>query len=91
MQIKEKSTTFAYELNNNKKMQAVLSTYQMQILDSIARVNSDSELKEIRDLIADYFSTKALDAMDALCDKGNLSTNTIQSWATEHDRTPYNY
>lgn len=70
-------------------MASVFSTYQMQILDSIAAVQSDREMSDIRDLIAAYFSNKALDAMDKLCDSGKLSTATIQSWSKEHLRTPY--
>lgn len=70
-------------------MAQVFSTYQMQILDSISQVSSESELSDIRDLIAEYFSNKALDAMDKLCAEGALSTNTIQAWSNEHLRTPY--
>lgn len=70
-------------------MAQVFSTYQMQILDSIANVKSDSVLRDIRDLIADYFSNKALDQMDQLCSDGKLSTSQIQSWSKEHFRTEY--
>lgn len=44
---------------------------------------------EIRNIIAEYFSNKALDAIDELCDDGKLSTKTIESWSKEHLRTPY--
>lgn len=70
-------------------MAQIFSTYQMQILDSIAAVQSDREMCDIRDLIAEYFSNKALDAMDKLCESGKLTTATIQSWSKEHLRTPY--
>ncbi len=69
----------------------VFSKYQMQILDSIANVKSEQELCDIKNLIAEYFSNKALDAMDKLCEDGTLSTETIQSWQSEHMRTPYKY
>lgn len=72
-------------------MAQVFSTYQMQILDSISQVKSEKEMCDIRDLIAEYFSNKALDAMDALCQAGSLSTEAIQSWSTEHLRTSYRY
>lgn len=68
-----------------------LNVYQMQILDSIANVHDEDELREIRNLISEYFSNKALDAMDKLCDEGRLSTATIESWQSEHLRTPYKY
>ena len=29
--------------------------------------------------------------MDKLCEDGTLSTETIQSWQSEHMRTPYKY
>lgn len=70
-------------------MAQVFSTYQMQILDSIAGVKSQQELCDIRNIIAEYFSNKALDAMDKLCQEGKLSTPVIQSWSKEHLRTPY--
>ena len=68
----------------------VFSPYQMQILDSIANVHNDNELRDIRNLIADYFSNKALDEMDQLCQDGKLSTSQIQSWSKNHLRTAYN-
>lgn len=69
----------------------VFTRYQMQILDSIAKVHDESEMRDIRNLIAEYFSNKALDAMDELCNEGKLSTQEIESWHSEHMRTPYNY
>lgn len=70
-------------------MSEVFSTYQMQILESISMVKDEVELRDIRNLIADYFSNKALDAMDKLCADGVLTTDTIESWSKEHLRTPY--
>ena len=72
-------------------MEAVFTPYQMQILDCISRVETEKEMRDIRDMIAEYFSNKALDAMDKLCEDGGLSTTEIQSWAKEHDRIPYKY
>ena len=57
----------------------------------IANVKDEHDMLEIRNLISEYFSNKALDAMDRLCDKGKLSNETIESWQTEHMRTPYTY
>lgn len=72
-------------------MPVTFSTYQMQILDCIAKVDNDKDMKDIRDLIAEYFSNKALDEMDKLCSEGKFSTATVQSWAKEHNRIPYTY
>ena len=67
----------------------VFSKYQMQILDSIANVKNEQELCDIKNLIAEYFSNKALDAMDKLCEDGTLSNEAIQSWQSKHMRAPY--
>lgn len=45
---------------------------------------NNQALCDIKNLIAEYFSNKALDAMDKLCEDGALSTETIQSWQSEH-------
>lgn len=73
----------------NVRTAPVFTGYQMQILDSIANVKDEEEMLEIRNLIAEYFSNKALDAMDKLCDEGKLSDQIIESWQSEHLRTPY--
>lgn len=79
--------TLAY----NVRTAPVFSGYQMQILDSIAGVKDENDLIEIRNLIAEYFSNKALDAMDKLCNEGKLSDEVIESWHNQHMRTSYNY
>lgn len=84
-QVNEPSVAYATQ----SVASSMISAYQMQILDSIANVNSDQELIEIRNLIAEYFSNKALNAVDELCDAGKLSTKKIESWSKEHLRTPY--
>ncbi len=75
----------------NVRTAPVFTGYQMQILESIANVKDEHDMMEIRNLIAEYFSNKALDAMDKLCDDGKLSEQTVESWQTEHMRTPYIY
>lgn len=72
-------------------MATAFTPYQMQILESISLVNNDQEMRDIRDLIAEYFSNKALDALDKLCSDGVFDTPAIESWAKEHSRTPYVY
>lgn len=68
----------------NARTAPVFTGYQMQILESIAHVKDEHTLMEIRNLIAEYFSNKALDAMDSLCDEGKLSDETIESWQAEN-------
>lgn len=67
---KKKAVLLWAEYEKCTIMAQVFSTYQMQILDSIAGVKSQQELCDIRNIIAEYFSNKALDAMDKLCQEG---------------------
>lgn len=81
-----KDESFAYAAHT-----PVFTNFQMEILDSIANVHDENEMRDIRNLIADYFSNKALDAMDKLCEEGKITEETIVSWKSEHMRTPYRY
>ena len=54
-------------------------------------INSELELKEFRDMLAQYFAKKAQKAIDALWDEGVISSDTIEEWGEEHMRTPYHY
>ena len=59
---------------------------QMELMNAI-----NLELKEFRDMLAQYFAKKAQKAIDALWDEGVISSDTIEEWGEEHMRTPYHY
>ena len=67
----------------------VFSPAQLYILDVMSRVQTESELDEIKNLLSKYFANKALDEIDNLWDRGVLNEGTIESWSHEHMRTPY--
>lgn len=84
--------------NNNhyeKKMASTLdhrtifSPAQQYILQVMASVQSEKEIEDIKNLIAQYFANKALDAIDKNIADGLYTQDTINSWANEHNRTPY--
>lgn len=64
---------------------------QMELMNAINSINSELELKEFRDMLAQYFAQKAQKAIDALWDEGVISSDTIEEWGKEHMRTPYHY
>ena len=64
---------------------------QMELMNAINSINSELELKEFRDMLAQYFAKKAQKAIDALWDEGVISEETIEQWGKEHMRTPYGY
>ncbi len=64
---------------------------QMELMNALNCINSESDLKEFRDMLAHYFAKKAQKAVDALWDKGVINNEIIEAWGEEHMRTPYQY
>ena len=64
---------------------------QLELMNAINSIRSESELNEFRDMLARYFAQKAQKAIDALWDEGVINNDTIEEWGEEHMRTPYHY
>lgn len=64
---------------------------QLELMNAINSIKTESELKEFRDVLARYFAQKAQRAVDALWEKGVINDETIEAWGEEHMRTPYQY
>jgi hypothetical protein len=63
--------------------------FQIEMLELVARVNSEREMTDIRRMLGQYFAKRAEDAIDQLWDEGVLNDNAIEDWKNEHMRTPY--
>lgn len=66
-----------------------LSPFQIEMLELISRVKSESEMNDIRRLLGQYFAKQAEDAVDLLWDEGKINDDIIDEWKNEHMRTPY--
>lgn len=66
-----------------------LSTFQMEILDMISKVKEESQMQEIKAVLASYFAEQVQKEMDKLWDKGIINDEVIEGWKHEHMRTPY--
>lgn len=64
---------------------------QLELLNALRSINSESELNEFKDLVAHFFAEKAQKAIDAMWDNGIINDETINQWGAEHMRTPYRY
>lgn len=64
---------------------------QLELMNALNSINSETDLKEFKDLIARFFAEKAQRAIEALWDEGTINEETIEQWGTEHMRTTYNY
>ncbi len=63
-----------------------LTPIQQELLELYAHHTSDSELSDIRNMLAQYFANKAMDAMDAIWEEKNYSEETMKEWVNAHDR-----
>ena len=69
---------------------ATLNQAQMQILDMMSFVKTPEALKDLKQVISDYFAQKADAEMNKLWDNGILTEERIESFRHLHERTPYN-
>ena len=67
----------------------VFSPYQMKVIGLMEHVKSDEQMKEIGNLLSDYFAKKAIEEADRLWDEKIIDCSTIEKWKNEHMRTPY--
>lgn len=66
-----------------------LTNLQVELLQTFAYSLPEEQLKEIRQLLAQYFLAKADEEMDKLSLKHDWDDTTYTAWATGHERTPY--
>lgn len=66
-----------------------LSNLQLELLRLYSTDVSDSQLLEIKQMLADYFSQQIDEEMTALWDKNRWDEGTIETWKNERLRTPY--
>ena len=64
---------------------------QLELLNALKNIESESDLNEFKDLVAHFFAQKAQKAIDALYEQGTITDETISQWGSEHMRTPYRY
>lgn len=63
----------------------------LEMMNALNNIQSEADLNEFRDLIAQFFARKAQKAIDALWDEGTINEETIEQWGSEHMRTPYHH
>jgi hypothetical protein len=63
-----------------------LSNLQIELLKLYPYSVSESELKDIQRLLADYFAEKIDKEIDQLWENNTWNDETIESWKSEHLR-----
>ena len=67
-----------------------LNQAQMDFLRLLAHFTTEEEVKELNDLVCEYYARKVDEEMDRLWDEGKWSQEKIEETLDEHLRTPYN-
>ena len=68
----------------------MLSNLQLEILKTLEYPLPDSQLLEIKRILAKYFLEKMDNELDELFEKNNWDVNEkVNEWLGEHLRTPY--
>ena len=66
-----------------------LTNLQLELLETFSYGLPDSQLQEIRQLLAQYFLDKADAEMERLEQENGWNSATADSWVKGHERTPY--
>ena len=66
-----------------------LTNLQIEILKSFNYDIDDNQLKEIRQMLIDYFAKKVSDGVDQLFEDNQWDDSKLDEWSNEHMRTPY--
>lgn len=67
-----------------------LNKAQMDFLRLLAHFTKEEEVKELNDLVCEYYARKVDEGMDRLWDEGKWTEERIEETLKEHLRTPYN-
>ena len=66
-----------------------LNTAQIHLLDMLSFCKTEKALKELQEVLADYYAKKVQEEADRLWDEGILDAEAIERIGNEHWRTPY--
>ena len=58
----------------------------LEMMNALNNIQSEADLNEFKDLVAQFFARKAQKAIDALWDEGTINEETIEQWGKEHMR-----
>lgn len=67
-----------------------LTNLQIELLEVFKYELSEEQIKEIRNLLVDYFAEKVTSGIDKLFEENEWGEEKIEEWSKEHMRTKYN-
>jgi hypothetical protein len=70
-------------------MQTVFNPIQLQLLQLFSRMQSEEELKEVQQLLSDFYFKKVEARASQLYKEKGWTQDTLDEMANNHFRTPY--
>ena len=70
------------------KVTQPLNAAQIELLNSVAHIESEEDLRELKHTLSTFFAKLADREIDRLWDEGVINEEVIEGWAHEHMRTP---
>ena len=67
----------------------VFNPAQLELLDAMASLQSEEELKALKHALSEFFARRADEEMDKLWEEGAWNEQTLQDLRHAHFRTPY--
>lgn len=67
----------------------VFNQAQIELLDMMSFVQSPEALKQLKNVISDYFALQAQQEIDRLWETGELNEEKVENFRQLHERTPY--
>lgn len=66
-----------------------LTNLQLELVKLFSFEVSEDQLKELKQILVDYFASKITADMDKLFEENNWDESKIAEWSSEHMRTKY--
>ena len=66
-----------------------LNPTQLFLLEMFAHNGSEEHLKEVKEVLVDYYNRKLQKDVEKVWKEKNLSNETMREWLNTHMRTPY--
>ena len=67
----------------------IFNKAQIELLDTMASIESDDELMALKHAISEFFARRADEEMERLWQSGEWNEQTLQDLKNAHYRTPY--
>lgn len=67
----------------------VFNEAQVDLINMMQWVKSPEALADLKQAISDFFAKKVQEEIDGLWERGEMTQERVDSFATLHERTPY--